>query len=414
MGPSRVESLGGKRYILIVVDDFSRFTWIDLLREKSEMGDLVKSLCKRLKIKQNLHISRVRSDHGKEFDNFNLENFCLEKGIKHEFSSPITPQQNGVVERKNRVLQEMARAMLHGKDLAMHFWGEAINTACHIINRVYLRPKLDKTPYEIWKGKKPTSVLESVNIVIDDDFTEGESAENGVAIEDLGEDQGATAENKEHSIPESPRSSENIFEQGLPNWDQSKPSREPSSRIEPKKVEKAFKDECWVNAMHEELNQFPKGFIDPKFPHYVYKLNKALYGLKQAPRAWYDRLTTYLVEHGFSRGGTNRTLFIRHIEETITVAHIYVDDIIFGYPIDSLALEFVECMKQEFEKSMVGKLSYFLGLQVKQTDCGLFIFQSKYAKDLVKRFSLDSKKHTRTPMSANVKLGHDPTSKSVD
>ncbi|XP_022873681.1 uncharacterized protein LOC111392549 [Olea europaea var. sylvestris] len=71
-------------------------------------------------------------------------------------------------------------------------------------------------------------------------------------------------------------------------------------------------------------------------------------------------------------------------------------------------------MKQEFEMSMVGELSYFLGLQVKQTNCGLFISQSKYAKDLVKRFSLDSKKHTRTPMSTNVKLGHDPTSKSVD
>ncbi|XP_022872987.1 uncharacterized protein LOC111391933 [Olea europaea var. sylvestris] len=93
---------------------------------------------------------------------------------------------------------------------------------------------------------------------------------------------------------------------------------------------------------------------------------------------------------------------------------IYVNDIIFGSLIDSLALEFAECMKQESEMSMVRELSYFLGFQVKQTDCGLFISQSKYAKDLVKRFGLDSKKHTRTPMSTNVKLGHDPTVKSVD
>ncbi|XP_022883408.1 uncharacterized protein LOC111400215 [Olea europaea var. sylvestris] len=117
-------------------------------------------------------------------------------------------------------------------------------------------------------------------------------------------------------------------------------------------------------------NAIRKDSLTLSFPHYVYKLNKVLYGLKQAPRAWYDRLTTYLIDHGFSR--------------------------------------------DEFEMSMVGELSYFLGLQVKQTDCGLFISQSKYAKDLVKRFDLDSKKHTRTPMSTNVKLGHDPTSKSVD
>jgi len=76
--------------------------------------------------------------------------------IKQEFSSHITPQQNGVVERKNRVIQEMACVMIHSKNLAQHFWGEVVNTACHIINRVYLRPETSKTPYEIWRGKKPT------------------------------------------------------------------------------------------------------------------------------------------------------------------------------------------------------------------------------------------------------------------
>lgn len=158
----------------------------------------------------------------------------------------------------------------------------------------------------------------------------------------------------------------------------------------------------------------PKGFVDPKFPHYVYKLHKALYGLKQAPRAWYERLTSYLEEHGLSRGGADRTLFIRHIEENFTIAQIYVDDIIFGSPLESLAFEFAECLQREFEMSMVGKLSYFLGLQVRQTEDGLFISQSKYAKDLIKRFGLDSKKHTRTPMSTSLKLGRDPSGKSVD
>jgi len=99
---------------------------------------------------------RIRNDHGREFENSKFEEFCLSYGIKQEFSSPITPQQNGVVERKNRVIQEMARVMIHSKNLAQHLWGEAVNTACHIINRVYLRPETNKTPYEIWRGKKPT------------------------------------------------------------------------------------------------------------------------------------------------------------------------------------------------------------------------------------------------------------------
>jgi hypothetical protein len=99
---------------------------------------------------------RIRSDHGREFENSKFGEFCLSYGIQYEFSSPITPQQNGVVERKNMVIQEMARVMIHSKNLAQHFWGEAVNTTCHIINRVYLRLETNKTPYEIWRGKKPT------------------------------------------------------------------------------------------------------------------------------------------------------------------------------------------------------------------------------------------------------------------
>jgi len=99
---------------------------------------------------------RICSDHGREFENFKFEEFCLSYGIKQEFSSPITPQQNGVVERKNMVIQEMARVMIHSKSLSQHFRGEAVNTACHMINRVYPRPETNKTPYEIWRGQKPT------------------------------------------------------------------------------------------------------------------------------------------------------------------------------------------------------------------------------------------------------------------
>ena len=84
-----------------------------------------------------------------------MESFCTRSGISQEFSAPITPQQNGVVERKNMVIQEMASAMLHIKDVARNLWGEAVNTTCHTVNRVYFRPGTKKTPYELWKERKP-------------------------------------------------------------------------------------------------------------------------------------------------------------------------------------------------------------------------------------------------------------------
>ena len=84
-----------------------------------------------------------------------MESFCTRSGISQEFFTPITSQQNGVVERKNKVIQEMVRAMLHSKDVARNLWGEIVNTACHTVNKVYFRPGTKKTPYELWKGRKP-------------------------------------------------------------------------------------------------------------------------------------------------------------------------------------------------------------------------------------------------------------------
>jgi transposase InsO family protein len=113
-------SLGGKKYILVIVDDYSLYTWV-LLWEKSNAFEAAQQLFKKIQIEQNCHIMRIRSNHGKEFENARFEEYCHSYGIQHEFSSPITPQQNGVVERKNRVLQEMARVMIHSQNLAQLF-----------------------------------------------------------------------------------------------------------------------------------------------------------------------------------------------------------------------------------------------------------------------------------------------------
>ena len=124
----------------------------------------------------------------------------------------------------------------------------------------------------------------------------------------------------------------------------------------------------------------------------------------QAPRAWYYWLTQSLVSHGFTRGQADQILFIKKENGELIVAQVYVDDIIFGSTKDELAHDFSKLMQDEFEMSMIGQLSHFLGLQIRQQESSIFISQSKYAQNLVKKFGLESISSVRTPMSLNVKL----------
>jgi hypothetical protein len=137
------------------VDDYSRFTWVFFLHKKSQTQETLKGFLSRAQNEFGLRIKKIRSDNGTEFKNSQIEGFLEDEGIKHEFSSPYTPQQNGVVERKNRTLLDMARTMLDEYKTSDRFWAEAINTACYAINRLYLHRILKKTSYELLTGKKP-------------------------------------------------------------------------------------------------------------------------------------------------------------------------------------------------------------------------------------------------------------------
>ncbi|GJV93890.1 putative ribonuclease H-like domain-containing protein [Tanacetum coccineum] len=119
----------------------------------------------------------------------------------------------------------------------------------------------------------------------------------------------------------------------------------------------------------------PPGFVDPAHPNKVYKVIKALYGLHQAPRAWYETLSSFLMENGFRRGTIDKTLFIKKKKSDIMLVQVYVDDIIFGSTKKSMCTEFEECMHKRFQMSSMGELTFFLGLQVKQQPDGIFISQ---------------------------------------
>jgi hypothetical protein len=144
-----------------------------------------------------------------------------------------------------------------------------------------------------------------------------------------------------------------------------------------------------------------------KYPDRVYKLSKALYELKQAPQAWYARLKTFLLEHGYIMGSVDKTLLTLNHGTDFLLVQIYVDDIIFGGSNHTLVSRFQEMMESEFQMSMRRELTFFLGIQVKQTKQGTFVHQAKYTKDLMKKFNMAELKPVSTPMSSMTSLGSD-------
>nr|GFA91708.1 retrovirus-related Pol polyprotein from transposon TNT 1-94 [Tanacetum cinerariifolium] len=158
----------------------------------------------------------------------------------------------------------------------------------------------------------------------------------------------------------------------------------------------------------------PDGFVDQDNPNHVYKLKKGLYGLKQAPRAWYDMLSSFLISQDFSKGSVDLTLFIHRNGNDLLLVQIYVDDIIFSASTPELCDLFSNLMCSKFKMSMMGKISFFLGLQISQSPRGIFINQSKYALESLKKYGFESCDPVDTPMVEKSKLDEDKEGKAVD
>nr|GEV15438.1 copia protein [Tanacetum cinerariifolium] len=158
----------------------------------------------------------------------------------------------------------------------------------------------------------------------------------------------------------------------------------------------------------------PLRFKDLNYPDKVYKVVKALYGLHQAPRAWYETLANYLLENGFQRRKTDQTLFIKKQKGDILLVQVYVDDIIFGSTNKELCKAFDKLMKDKFQMSSIGKLTFFLGLQVKKKDDGIFISQDKYIGEILSKFGFTYVKSASTPIKTEKPLHKDPDGKDVD
>ncbi|GJR06538.1 putative ribonuclease H-like domain-containing protein [Tanacetum coccineum] len=419
--------------------------------------------------------------------------------IKREYSVAKTPQQNGVVERKNRTLIEAARTMIANSLLPTVFWAEAVNTACYVLNRVLVTKPHNKTPYELIIGTLFIARLSSYkssddktkDYTVDDDAcrktTQEPASEYDHALKNVLDkmmDQEKEATEQSDAARKEFEAYTDVFGNAYndhdletlntPYVDQSVSAEADFNNMEPSTV---------VEAMQEELLQFkiqkvwtlvdlpsgkkaigtkwvyrnkkdergivvrnkarlvaqgykqeegidydevfapvarevyvcqPLGCVDPEFPEKVYKVEKALYGIHQAPRAWYETLSTYLLDNGFHRGQIDKTLFIKILKGDILLVQVYVDDIIFGSTKKSLCDEFEQIMHNRFQISLMGELTFFLGLQVKQKEDRIFISQDKYVGEILKKFSFSSIRTTSTPMETNKALTKDEDGEDVD
>ncbi|GJX74852.1 putative ribonuclease H-like domain-containing protein [Tanacetum coccineum] len=158
----------------------------------------------------------------------------------------------------------------------------------------------------------------------------------------------------------------------------------------------------------------PLGFEDPYFPDRVYKVEKTLYGLHQAPKAWYETLSTYLLDNRFQRGKIDKTLFIKRHKGDILLVQVYVDGIIFGSTKKELSIALEKLMHEKFQMSSIGELTFFLGLQVKQKKDGIFISQDKYVAEILKKFRFTEVKTASTPMETQKPLLKDEDGEEVD
>ncbi|GJX51936.1 retrovirus-related pol polyprotein from transposon TNT 1-94 [Tanacetum coccineum] len=337
-GPMRVASINGKKYILVIVDDYSWFTWVKFLASKDEAPDFIIKFLKMIQVRLNSTVRNIHTDNGTECV---LRDYYEQVGISHETLVAQTPQQNAIVERRNRTLVEAARTMLVFAQAPLFLWAEAIATACYTQNRSIIRRLHGKTPYELLHDKKPDLSYLHLTTMASEQLGLGPglqcmtpaTSSSGLVsnyipqqpcIPPLRDDWDClfqpmfdeyfnpptiavslvpvAAAPKAVELADSPVSTSIDQDASL----KSIPSTQDQEHSPIISQEMAFlnaelKEEVYVSQ--------PEGFVDQDNPSHVYKLKKALHSLKQAPRAWYDMLSSFLISQHFSKGAVDPTLF---------------------------------------------------------------------------------------------------------
>nr|GEW73968.1 integrase, catalytic region, zinc finger, CCHC-type, peptidase aspartic, catalytic [Tanacetum cinerariifolium] len=410
-GPMRVQTINGKKYILVIVDDYSRFTWVKFLRSKDETPDIVIKFITQIQVGLNKTVRYVCTDNGTEFVNHTMTEYYEHIVIFHQKTVPKTPQQNGVVERRNHILVEAARTMLIFSKALMFLWAEAVATAvfgalCYPTNDNEDFGKLQPTAntgifvgyapsrkrYRIY-NKRTRQIMETIHVQFDE-LTEP-MAPVHLELEILFQlmfDEYLEPPHAERPVPPAQAEQAPVNSAGTPSsttidQDAPTPSISPSvlSKVKPKNFKTAITEDCWFQAMQDEIYEFDRLQVWKLVPQpdyvmiivlkWIYKVKLDEYGdvLKNKAR---------LVAKGYRQ------------EEGIDFEESFA-------PIDRI----------EAIRIFIANAA---SLQVSQSPGGIFINQSKFALEILKTFGMDSCDSVDTPMVDRLKLDEDPSGIPVD
>nr|GEV64250.1 hypothetical protein [Tanacetum cinerariifolium] len=392
------------------------------LANKDETSGILKSFITKIEILVDHKVKVIRCNNGTEFKNREMNQFYEMKSIMRQFSVAKTPQQNKVTKRRNMTLIEDARTMLADSMLPTTFWAEADNTACYVQNKV---------------TNNVNTVSSTVNAACTNEDNELSFDPSMPTLEDVGtfdfsnedEDDDAvaglnnmdttiqvnttpsTSIHKDHplyqvigdlhSATQTRHMIKNLEEHRFVTTIQQRRNHKDLqnclfacflSQEEPKQDFVVYQMDVKSAFLYEKIKEEvyvcqPPGFKDPNFLDRLYKVEKALYRLHQAPRAWYETLSTYLLDNGFQRGKIDKTLFIKRHKGDILLVQVYVDDIIFG------------SIRKEL---------------LKQKNDGIFISQDKYVAKMLKKFGFTKVKNASTPMETQKPLLKDKDGEEVD
>nr|GEW25721.1 retrovirus-related Pol polyprotein from transposon TNT 1-94 [Tanacetum cinerariifolium] len=407
-GPMRVESVNGKKYILIIVNDYSRFTWFKLIQP---VRLLQQWLIKMHLLSKSHPTPKTQSSvipQEVEEDNLDIEVAHMENDPL--FGVPILE----VTSAQSSSTTSSTRLQLHEQALFCYYdafltlvepktYKEALTQSCWIEAMQEVLKEFERL--EVWElVPRPDKVMVITLKWI-----------YKVKLDELG----GILKNKARLVARCYRQEEGIdFEESFASVARLEAIRiflayaaHKNMVVYHMDVKTAFLN---GNLREEVYVSQPDGFVDQDNPNHVYKLKKALYGIKQAPRAWYDMLSSFLISQEFSKGSVDLTLFIRRSDNDLLLVQIYVDDIIFAASTPELCDLFANLICSKFKMSMMGKISFFLGLQISQSPRGIFINQSKYFLESLKKYGFESCDLVDTSMVEKSKLDDDKDRKAVD
>ncbi|RVW98283.1 Retrovirus-related Pol polyprotein from transposon RE1 [Vitis vinifera] len=466
-GPQRTSSLNGSKFYIAFIDDHTRMCWIYFMKFKSEVADIFWKFKAWAENQSKCKMQVIRSDNGTEYTLEKFNKFCEDAGIEHQLTTPYTPQQNGVVERKNRTLMEMTRCLLHEKGLPKKYWAEAAHTSVFLLNRLPTKALQQKTPFEAcwsWENDKKLEFQEE-NANIDDEPVRGtrslsdiyqrcniaiieparyeEVAADKKWMDAMKEELKMIEKNQTWELVDKPRHKRAIGvkwvyrtklnSNGSINKHKARlvvkgyaqmfrvdfsETFAPVARLDTIRMLLALAAQkgwnihqmdvksAFLNGYLEEeiFVEQPEGFIVKGMEEKVYLLKKALYGLKQAPRAWYSRIDSHLLGLGFTKSLSEFTLYFRKVCDETLVVSLYVDDLLVTGSSMKQIDNFKKEMKDVFEMTDLGRMTFFLGMEVQQKQNEIFICQQKYAKEILKKFKMEECNPSATPMNQNEKF----------